>query len=334
MRNSVTSLLLMFSLATVPSLTSAQSSATPTPEIFSPGIISGPGNDGTPTFTPDGNTIYFTRSGATWTVIMESHRMGDHWSEPVIAPFSGEWSDMQPVLSADGSYLIFASLRPAATPAAPSTAGAGPARVAALWRVDRKGSGWSDPVRLPDTVNANPRIFKPTIANDGSLYFFMQDEKSKKFRLFRSQMSGGTYQKAEPLSFSDGTTGDVDPEIAGDESFLIFSSDGRNVADTSHEQMYVVFKSDGKWGPVTALPYVGSKENGGSNDNEAHISRDGSLIYFASDRTLTVPIPRTRAQTKESLKRLIWDDGNYNVWTIPAAACLNKAKAVAAMPHS
>lgn len=31
------------------------------PMIFAPGIISGAGNDGTPTFSPDGRTLYFYR---------------------------------------------------------------------------------------------------------------------------------------------------------------------------------------------------------------------------------------------------------------------------------
>ena len=36
----------------------------PAPEIFGPGVISGPENDGSPTFSPDGQTLYFTRSAA------------------------------------------------------------------------------------------------------------------------------------------------------------------------------------------------------------------------------------------------------------------------------
>ena len=36
----------------------------PVPEIFAPGEISGPANDGAPTFSPDGNTLFFTRSTA------------------------------------------------------------------------------------------------------------------------------------------------------------------------------------------------------------------------------------------------------------------------------
>ena len=44
------------------------SAATPpvlaAPQIFAPAVISGPANDESPTFSPDGDTLLFTRSGA------------------------------------------------------------------------------------------------------------------------------------------------------------------------------------------------------------------------------------------------------------------------------
>jgi hypothetical protein len=138
--------------------------------------------------------MFFTRSGATWGAILESHQVGNHWSEPEIAPFSGEWSDLQPVLSHDGSYLIFSSWRPVGLNSTPSPDKGTPVRAAYLWRVDRAGSGWGQPVRLPDTVNFTPRMFKPTLAADGSIYF-MAMEKGKKFRLFRSQYQNGNYHR-------------------------------------------------------------------------------------------------------------------------------------------
>jgi hypothetical protein len=69
----------------------ATSSPGPTPQIFAPGVISGPGNDGSPTFSPDGNTLFFTRSTSHWTIILESHQVQGKWSTPIVAPFSGEW---------------------------------------------------------------------------------------------------------------------------------------------------------------------------------------------------------------------------------------------------
>jgi hypothetical protein len=33
-------------------------SSAPTPQVFAPGVVSGPANDGSPAFSPDGNTIF------------------------------------------------------------------------------------------------------------------------------------------------------------------------------------------------------------------------------------------------------------------------------------
>lgn len=55
-------------------ISDAQAIIGPAPAIFSPGVISGPANDGSPTFAPDGNTLYFTRGTAGWSVILESRK--------------------------------------------------------------------------------------------------------------------------------------------------------------------------------------------------------------------------------------------------------------------
>ena len=314
--------------ATRASENSAATQAHASPQIFEPGVISGPANDGSPTLTPDGKTIFFTRAGATWSIIVESHRTGDHWSEPQIAPFSGGWVDLHPALSADGSYLVFVSLRPAAPNAARGipTTSATPGGVASLWRVNRANHGWSEPVRLPETVNFCPRIFKPSLAADGSVYFMAQLE-GQKFRLFRSQYASGTYAKAEPLPFSDGVTNDVDPEVARDESFLLFSSDGRRSGDASHEHLYIAYNKDGAWSEVVPVHDSGDDTAEPSNENDAHLSADQRALYFSSDRTMSVQFPRTREQAKEDLERLrSWDNGNFNVWFMPLAPLLNAEK--------
>lgn len=285
--------------------------------IFAPGEISGPGNDGTPTFSPDGKTIFFTRGGTNWETILESHRTGDHWTAPTLAPFSGEWSDQHPVLSRDGTYLIFISTRPA-LPTAGSPGS--PGHTAALWRVDRLGAGWGLPARLPSTVNVTPRMFRPTIASNGDL-FFMVGEVGKKFRIYSARYQSGTYLQAEPLPFSDGTANDVDPEIAPDESFLLFSSDGRRPGDTNHEHLYIVYRSrEGAWGPIHPVRYADDDANGSSNDNESRLSPDLSTLYFASDRTVPLHHPATREEIGRALSRLTWDNGNTNVWMLPASA--------------
>jgi hypothetical protein len=295
---------------------STQAVTGPAPEIFSPGVISSPANDGSPTFTPDGNTIYFTRSTAAWGAILESHKKNGQWTEPEIASFSGQWPDSSPGMAPDGSYLIFVSLRPK-NPLAPGEKVT--SRRANLYRVNRVGSGWSEPERLPDTVNIGPSIWKPSIASDGTIYFVVIDQKGGK-RLFASEYENGAYQRAQPLSFSDGTTADVDPEIAPDGSFLLFCSSGRLNGD-SKDHLYIVLKKGTDWGSVMPIRYAG---DGASTDDEPHLGPDHKTMYFSSDRAVPVSFPRTREQAVQDLKRLeSWDNSNSNVWFMPVTPWLN-----------
>jgi hypothetical protein len=101
--------------------------------------------------------------------------------------------------------------------------------------------------RLPDTVNlAGQSIWKPSIAADGTIYFVSIDKKGGK-RLFSSQYTNGAYQQAQPLPFSDGTTLDVDPEVAPDGSFLVFCSVGRLPGD-SKDHLFIVLRKASGWG--------------------------------------------------------------------------------------
>lgn len=139
------------------------------------------------------------------------------------------------------------------------------------------------------------------------------------FRLYRSQNDRGTYQGATPLPFSDGTQGDVDPEIAPDESFLVFSSSGRRVPPDSHEHLFIVHKQGADWGPVTPLQYAGDDASG-IDDNEARLSPDQHTLYFSSNRSIPVTFPRSREQAQRDVARLtLWDNGHGNVWMLPLA---------------
>jgi WD40-like Beta Propeller Repeat len=304
--------------------------APPTPQIFAPGVVSGPANDGSPTFSPDGNTIFFTRSTANWGVIAESHFVDGHWTQPTLAPFSGEWPDSSPAMSPDGSYLVFESNRPALSLTPPPRAGELlPDRVSNLWRVDRVGTGWSKPARLPDTVNlAGQSIWKPSIAADGTIYFVSIDKKGGK-RLYSSQYKNGAYQQAQPLSFSDGTTLDVDPEIATDGSFLVFCSAGRLAGD-SKDHLFIVLREAEGWGAVVPIRYDGDDKNGYSTDDEPHLGPDHRTLYFSSDRVIPAHFPRSPEQAQLEFKRLDssgWFSGYANVWSIPISAWLTPGNA-------
>jgi hypothetical protein len=298
-------------------LATGLSAQAPTPQIFAPGIISGPANDGSPTFSPDGNTLFFTRSTPHWSVILESHKTGAQWSKPTLASFSGIWPDSSPTMSPEGSYIIFQSTRPVEPLTVKHEPGKPiPGIVSNLWRVDRKETGWTEPKRLPDAVNIGHSIWKPSVAADGTIYLTVIDNKGSK-RLFASKLVKGEYQTAQPLSFSDGTMSDVDPEIAPDSSFLVFCSAGR-IPNDGKDHLYIVRKQGNDWGAVSQLRYQGDdKPYGYSTDDEPHLGPDHRTIYFSSDRAFVVHFPRTREQAQKDLDRLeIWDNSNNNVWSI------------------
>lgn len=318
-------------------VTTAALAEVPPPEtatLFAPGSISGPGNDWTPTFMPDGKTLYFTRSGPAWGFILESHAAGAGWSTPTIAPFSGDYPDSSATLAPDGSYIVFESQRPA-TPAlaAELKAKHQGLTVSAIWKSTREGAGWSAPERLPDTVNISTHIWKPSVAADGTVYFISKGDADKNFRLYRSRYRDGQYAQAEPLPFSDGKTLDVDPAVSADGSYLVFSSAGRGPRKDDHEHLYIVFAKAAGWGPVIPLCYPGDDKGSYSFDDDAVVGPDQTTLYFATDRALPVPLPHSRAEAEQAVRDMDgWNNGNANVWSLSLKPWLEAAKAGLPMP--
>ncbi|MGH7647374.1 MAG: TolB family protein, partial [Gemmatimonadaceae bacterium] len=198
------------------------------PKLFAPGVVSGPADDLSPAFTPDGNTVIFTRGNNSGSVLMVSNRVGGKWSAPVVASFSGPWNDLEPAMAPDGSFLIFASNRPV-TDGGKAIDGkfngkVFPEQGGNLWRVARHGNTWGTPTRLPETINAGTGTFSPSVSSDGSIYFMRPDDNTGRFHLYRSQYRAGTYQAAQRVPLGSDSTEDVDPAVAPDESFIVYSS--------------------------------------------------------------------------------------------------------------
>ena len=106
------------------------------PRMFGEGIISTRDDEFGGVFTPDGKTCFFSMSVPRHYlyVIMTSHFDNGKWSTPEVAPFSGVYRDFDPVMSADGSKIYFASDRPVDRR---------PKHDYDIWVVERKGDGWA-----------------------------------------------------------------------------------------------------------------------------------------------------------------------------------------------
>jgi WD40 repeat protein len=185
-----------------------------------------------------------------------------------------------------------------------------------LWRVDRKGNGWGEPVRLPDAVNASTRTYAPSVAGDGSLYF-QRPGADGDFRLFRSQYRHDIYEAPVEVALGDAMAHTLDPAIAPDESFIVFDA---NFADKDGaDRLYIAFRDGAGWGtPVD----MGDTINRGSPWG-AHLGADGRTLYFSSTRAVPVSYPRTRAQGEQDVARMqAWDNGVENLWSVSLAPWL------------
>jgi hypothetical protein len=259
------------------------------------------GSDNAPSFTSDGQTVFFGRWHDGNGTIMVSHLHDGHWSKPETAPFSGQWRDIEPTMAPDGSYLVFSSNRPPAEGGKAIDGFFGgqvqPGKGGNLWRVDR-ASNWSKAVRLPDEVNNNTAIYSPSVASSGNLYFNRSDPATKRERLCWSQFINGHYTTPEPVSFDDENTRNFTAAVAPDESFIIFS--GHRPPSPDHMAVvFVAFAENHKWKtPVPFQPYLLGEQT--------RFSPDMKILYFTTDHPYQESTPATTPATKTP----------YRIWQI------------------
>lgn len=253
------------------------------PTVFVPGGDVSAADDASPAFTPDGDTVYFMRGTDNGAVIVESHRVDGRWSAPVAAPFSGHWRDGDPAMAPDGSFLVFASNRPAAKDGPAIDAVRKGQRVVGqgmnLWRVDRQGNGWSEPIRLPDIVNTCTSTFAPSIAADHSIYY-IGCAPDGVLRPLRTVYEHGQYQAPYVVAVGDKDAQIRDVAIAPDRSFMVFS--------IKHDpkqpyRLAISFHTADNWSTPQDL---GDTVNGGTHNMGSQLGCDHRTLYFSSDRAL------------------------------------------------
>jgi hypothetical protein len=293
------------------------------PKLFAPGVVSSPADDQSPAFAPDGKSVYFTRRSPSAAIILKSTFANGRWLRPTVASFSGQWRDLEPAMAPNGTYLIFASNRPSIEGKSALDGNYNgkirPAAGGNLWRVDREGDGWRTPKRLSDAINQGTAVFAPSVAADGNLYFMRWVEETGGFHLFRSQYDSGQYMPAEPVRVGDATTDEMDPAVAPNESFLVYSSS--HPAKNDQTRLLIAFRVAGGW----STPHdLGDEVNEAGDNIESRLSPDHRMLYFSTNTVPPVPFPRTRQQSEHDLQEMmVWANGRQNIWYVSLAAWLD-----------
>lgn len=306
-------------LAQHPQLTA--DSTAPTPQLFAPGLVSGPFLERDLALTPTGDELYFTIQGLNGelSVILVSRKQGDTWSRPEVAPFSGAYADLEPFLTADGNRLYFSSKRPK-TPGGPVPADFD------LWYTDRQAGGWGEPVRLDGPVNTEKDEFYPTLSRNGNLYFTASYAGGVGGEdIWVSRWQNGQFQKPEALPEAVNSKGhEFNAFVDPDERFLLFTAYGR--ADgLGRGDLYVAHRdAAGTWQPARMLP---APINSPALDYCPYVSPDGKWFFFASKRTLPTAASH-QTLTAQSLRERLNAPGNglEDIYRVEAAAIWRLAK--------
>lgn len=237
--------------------------------IFADGIVS-TGDVFASTFTPDGRTVVFTKFAPPRMMLMASTFADGRWTPPAVLPFSGVYRDLDPAFSPNGSRLYFSSWRPrTASPA--DTANASD-----TWYVDRRGGGWSQPVRLPDPVNSAAVDMYPSVTRRGVLYF--DSARSSRQRLvYRAELGAeGASSVPEALPpIVNADSGASNLFVDADERYIVFGAVRPGGAGSM--DLYVSRHEGGGWSEPRNL---GPLVNTANVEFCPFVSRDGRYLYF------------------------------------------------------
>jgi len=246
------------------------------PQIFSEGLSAPENYETHPAFSPSGDTLYFLKClpDANLCSICVSYNKNSHWSVPKVVSFSGKYVDVDPFVTRDGNTLYFVSNRPVIE--------GDPARQDwDIWKTERTGSGWGNPVHLDSPINSSGSEFFPTIADNGNFYFGSSRTGGHgRSDIYFSRLINHEY--AEPVNLGDSINtadNEYEPFIAPDESYLIFMATIPN--GLTNADFYISYNMQGKWSKAKKLS---SPINSAATEWGGKVTRDGRYFFFGSSR--------------------------------------------------
>ena len=277
-------------------------SARAEPELFAPDVISTGDDESHPTFSPDGDTLFFLKNTPLfdhWTVLVTSFE-DDEWSRPVVAPFSGQYADADVVFTGDGKRIYFVSNRP-------TDGSSGEARTDTdIWTATRDGGDWTEPEHVTELGSPADEWF-PTLTDDRTLYFGShRDGGAGGSDIWFSRRNGEGYGVPENLGAPINTEAmEIEAWIAPDETYMIFSASGRPDSLGEYD-LYYSEMANGRWSePVNLGPQV----NSAGWDFSPRPGPAGKYLYFTSNRRIPV-FPYGQVLNYDQLIEQIRSPGN------------------------
>jgi Tol biopolymer transport system component len=253
-------------------------------------VINSPSNEGNPTISNDGLTLYFAsnRPGGVggndiWVANRES--LDSPWSPPVnLALINTGSNEVAPALSRDEHYLFFVSNRPGGAGLFPD-----------IWVSFRQHVhddfgefAWETPFNLGSPINTpladtTPSYFENEELGRPQLFFASNRTGGLGgFDMYMSELQAdGTFGPATLLPELSGPQNDFYPSVFRNGLEIFFASDRIGTAGGNDLWVSVRQSVFDLW---SAPVNLGLTVNSMFNDQAPAISSDGQTLFFASDR--------------------------------------------------
>jgi hypothetical protein len=220
-----------------------------------------------PAFSPDGKQVYWRTMDQKALFFMEE--VDGIWRQPRSVSFQSHlYKQDVPFFSHDGEKLFFISTKPQHWYRLWSDE--------ALWVVEKKGDGWSNPKKAGERINRIETHWQFSVSANGNIY--LNGKEGNRWFIFKSEWKDGKYaapvKVVRPEMLAEGQPLYFFPFIAPDESYLIFS---RSMNDDQGGLFVTYRKKDGSWTEETTL---GDQINSPGLEICPMVSPDGKYLFY------------------------------------------------------
>ncbi|MFP2994824.1 ankyrin repeat domain-containing protein [Spongiivirga sp. MCCC 1A20706] len=241
------------------------------PLVFAKSFISTENFVHSPTFSSDGNELYYTVESWRYHggTIFGTKQVNGIWSLPKPIDIDGDYREIDPYLSKDNNTMYYCTNRPIKE-------GDSVRNNSDLWMLKRNNDSWSKPIFLGEKVNSQDHNdWFPTLSNSGLLYFSTGPDRSS--NIVYASVKNGIFSEPTDLGpLVNSNSRDYDPVVAPDERYIIFSSNREN--GFGSVDLYISFKnSDGNWEKAINM---GDLINTDTIEFAPRLSPDGKFLFF------------------------------------------------------